>query len=213
MGENARFENGHARVETRVLKNTSMSKWFFDLFSAMVDSVSVRFKNARVKKMLLNIRIQWNAGTACVSECVLKTLACRGLRVGPSKRTAISPSAIKIPAGRGDEYGDSEGSSSIVQQLIFNEGLHNMLHITTCCMSVTQDLLPSSTNICICVCTACAFDRAQYLAVLVQISHLPRSASLVPVLADMNFQFPSKDIHALAATGFSHRGFDFRATD
>ena len=51
----------------------------------MVDSVSARFKNARVEKMLLNIRIQWNAGTACVSECVLKTLACRGLRVGPSK--------------------------------------------------------------------------------------------------------------------------------
>ena len=29
--------------------------------------------------------MQWNAGTACVSECMLKTLACRGLRVGPSK--------------------------------------------------------------------------------------------------------------------------------
>ena len=28
---------------------------------------------------------QWNAGTACVSECVLKMLACRDLRVGPSK--------------------------------------------------------------------------------------------------------------------------------
>ena len=55
----------------------------------MVDSVSVRFKNARVEKMLLNIRIQWNAGTACVSECVLKTLACRGLRVGPSKRIRL----------------------------------------------------------------------------------------------------------------------------
>ena len=51
----------------------------------MVDSVSVRFETVRVNKMLLNIRIQWNAGTACVSECVLKTLACRGLRVGPSK--------------------------------------------------------------------------------------------------------------------------------
>ena len=37
------------------------------------------------KRMPLNIRIQWNAGTACVSECVLKTLASRGLRVGPSK--------------------------------------------------------------------------------------------------------------------------------
>ena len=43
----------------------------------MVDSVSVRFKNARVEKMLLNIRIQWNVGTECVSECVLKTLACQ----------------------------------------------------------------------------------------------------------------------------------------
>ena len=56
----------------------------------MVDSVSVRFKNARVEKMLLNIRIQWGAGIACVSECVLKTLACRGLRVGPSKDSANS---------------------------------------------------------------------------------------------------------------------------
>ena len=35
--------------------------------------------------MPLNLRMQWNAGTACVSECVLKMLACRGLRVGPSK--------------------------------------------------------------------------------------------------------------------------------
>ena len=35
--------------------------------------------------MPLNIRIQWNAGTDCVSESVLKTLACRGLRVGPFK--------------------------------------------------------------------------------------------------------------------------------
>ena len=49
----------------------------------MVDSVSVRLKNACVKKMPVNIRIQWNAGTACVSESVLKALACRGLRVGP----------------------------------------------------------------------------------------------------------------------------------
>ena len=55
----------------------------------MVDSVSVRFKNARVEKLASNIRIQWNAGTACVSECVLKTLACRGLRVGPSKTLTL----------------------------------------------------------------------------------------------------------------------------
>ena len=40
----------------------------------MVDSVSVRFKKASMpKKMPLNIRIQWNAGAACVSERVLKT--------------------------------------------------------------------------------------------------------------------------------------------
>ena len=51
----------------------------------MADSVSVRLKNARVEKAPLNIRMQWNAGTACVSECALKMLACRDLRVGPSK--------------------------------------------------------------------------------------------------------------------------------
>ena len=39
----------------------------------------------------LNTLIQWNAGTACVSECVLKTLACRGLRVGPSKGIQTAP--------------------------------------------------------------------------------------------------------------------------
>ena len=55
---------------------------------ALIDSVSVRFKNAHVEKMPLNIHMQWNA---CVSECVLKALACRGLRVSPSKsRTKFS---------------------------------------------------------------------------------------------------------------------------
>ena len=40
-------------------KNASATKWFLDLFlnQAMVDSVSVRFENARVEKMPLNIRI------------------------------------------------------------------------------------------------------------------------------------------------------------
>ena len=42
-------------------------------------------KRLHVEKLPLNIRIQWNAGTACMSECMLKTLVCRGLRVGPSK--------------------------------------------------------------------------------------------------------------------------------
>ena len=82
MDENARFKNRHARVETRVLKTLACRNGFWTSFQAMVDSVSVRFQNARVEKMPLNIRIQWNAGTVCVSECVLKRW---GLRVGPSK--------------------------------------------------------------------------------------------------------------------------------
>ena len=44
-----------------------------------------------------NIRIQWNAGTACVSECVLKTLACRGLRVGSSKWDSSRPRPKRRP--------------------------------------------------------------------------------------------------------------------
>ena len=56
--------------------------------------MSARFKNAHVEKMPLNIRIQWNAGTASVPECGLKTLACRGLRVGPSKVSILSKSAL-----------------------------------------------------------------------------------------------------------------------
>ena len=52
----------------------------------MVDSVSVRFKNACVEKMPLNIRIHSGMREPlALSDCVLKTLACRGLRVGPSK--------------------------------------------------------------------------------------------------------------------------------
>ena len=43
-----------------------------------------------------NIRIQWNAGTGCVSECVPKTPACRGLRVCPSKRSSL-PNPSKGP--------------------------------------------------------------------------------------------------------------------
>ena len=62
-----------------------MSKWFLDLLLSN-GSASVHKKNASVsKKMFVNVRVQWNAGTACVSECVLKTPACRGLRVSPSK--------------------------------------------------------------------------------------------------------------------------------
>ena len=85
-------------------KNTSVSKWFLDLFQAMVDSVSARFKNARVEKMPLNICIQWNAGTACVSECVPKTLACQGLRVGPSKSRTPFLLSRRFSAYGGDQY-------------------------------------------------------------------------------------------------------------
>ena len=68
----------------------------------MVDSVSVRFKNASVSKSAFkHDRILWNAGTACVSECVLKTLACRGLRVGPSKIMKT----WKFPSQRGFRVG------------------------------------------------------------------------------------------------------------
>ena len=69
-------ENAHARVETRVLKKLACRNGFLDLFSAMVDSVSVRFKKrlACRKNAFKHSFLQWNAGTACVSECVLKTL-------------------------------------------------------------------------------------------------------------------------------------------
>ena len=72
----------NARLETLARRNG------FKIFYAMVHRGRQRvaaFQNARVEKMPLNIRAQWNAGTTCVSECVLKTLGCRGLRVGPSK--------------------------------------------------------------------------------------------------------------------------------
>ena len=49
----------------------------------MGDSVSVRFKKARVEKMPLNIRVQWNAGTACVSECVLENASAPGFACRP----------------------------------------------------------------------------------------------------------------------------------
>ena len=61
----------------------------------MVDSASVRFKNARVEKMPLNIRIQRNAGIACVSKCVLKTL----LRVGVCVAALLRKAHINIKNG------------------------------------------------------------------------------------------------------------------
>ena len=97
------LKKGHARVETCVLKTRSVSKKCRRLLWALADSMSAHFKNARVEKMPLNIRTQWNGGTACVSECVLKTLACRGLRVGPSKfktRSCNARSDLKIKSVR-----------------------------------------------------------------------------------------------------------------
>ena len=67
----------------------------------MVDSVSVRFRNARVGKMPLNIRVQWNAGAACVSECVLKTQACRDVRVSPSKLVICLLTGSHVSTQRG----------------------------------------------------------------------------------------------------------------
>ena len=92
----------------------------------MVDSVSVRFKNARVEKMPSNIRIQWNAGTACVSECVLKTLACRGLRVGPSKLRArpIMCSALEVAwTYDGKDNGGTDLTNFIIKAAILKLSL------------------------------------------------------------------------------------------
>ena len=41
------------------------------------------FKNARVEKMPLNIRVQWNVGIALVSECVLKNASVSGFACRP----------------------------------------------------------------------------------------------------------------------------------
>ena len=82
-GRKRTFQKRTRACRNARFKNASMSKKCRRVFQALLDSVSVRYKNARLK----HIRVQWNAGTACVSECVLKTLACRGLRVGPSKHT------------------------------------------------------------------------------------------------------------------------------
>ena len=79
--------------------------------------------------MPLNIRIQWNAGTACVSECVLKTLACRGLRVGPSKgksqkaekNNELCKLAIDEEEG---PWGEGEASPEGVRPPFRNEETH-----------------------------------------------------------------------------------------
>ena len=71
----------NARFKSAALARRKMSEASLSIGKLRVGA----FENARDEKMPLNIRMQWNAGTTCVSERVLKTLACRGLRVGPSK--------------------------------------------------------------------------------------------------------------------------------
>ena len=81
------------------------------------------------------IRIQWNAGTACVSECVPKTIACWGLRVGPSKplqnskkqknKTEILTAAQQIPGrlrrqGSFENRGFAKGVAGTVSLPIFS---------------------------------------------------------------------------------------------
>ena len=46
-------------------------------------------QNVTRKKCLETLVYSGNAGTACVSERVLKTLACRGFCVGPSEVTCV----------------------------------------------------------------------------------------------------------------------------
>ena len=70
-----------------------MSKWFLDLFRLLSNGRQRvgAFLDPRAcrKNAFKHNRIQSNAGTACTSECVLKTLACRGLRVGPSEAVTV----------------------------------------------------------------------------------------------------------------------------
>ena len=97
MGFQGRVLKTDTRVETRVLKILACRNGFWtSLISNGRQRVGAS-NNAHVAKVPLNIRIQWNAGTACVSECVLKTLACRGLRVGPSK---CQPTVENLPKAR-----------------------------------------------------------------------------------------------------------------
>ena len=63
------FKDGHARVETRALKTLACRNDFWTSFQAMVDSVSVRFKNARVEKMPLNVYSGMREPLACRSAC------------------------------------------------------------------------------------------------------------------------------------------------
>ena len=53
MGEDARFKNGHAHVEMRVFKTLACRKMLEASSSILVDSVSVRFRNASVSKKCL----------------------------------------------------------------------------------------------------------------------------------------------------------------
>ena len=68
MGENARFKNVHARVETRVLKTLVCRKNAVGFFIiTLVDSVSVSFKNASVSEKFLYSGMR--EPLACRSAC------------------------------------------------------------------------------------------------------------------------------------------------
>ena len=89
MGENARFQNGHARVETLAFYNTGVSKRVFGpLSSNGRQRVGALKKRARRKNAFKHNRIQWNR--LCVGVRAKNAVACRGLRVGPSKVPPIS---------------------------------------------------------------------------------------------------------------------------
>ena len=80
------------------------------------------FKNASVsKKYLKHTRIQWNVGTTCVSECVLKTLWRVGVCVSALLRFSCSFSRVFFrPAlSGGMDWWRMEWSLSRVRKIFF----------------------------------------------------------------------------------------------
>ena len=67
-------ETHHFEKRTRACQNARFEKMSEASLSIGRQHVGAFLKHgARIEKCLsLNIGIQWNAGTACVSECVLK---------------------------------------------------------------------------------------------------------------------------------------------
>ena len=84
--------------KTAILKRF-LSEWPFSLYRVgKISQGAEDWGSLITVPLALRVRIQWNAGTACMSECVLKTLARRGLRVGPSKVTPpFAAAEEKVP--------------------------------------------------------------------------------------------------------------------